>query len=140
LHALRSLTKRTETAANVEAALERVTEASNSAVLAAESITDVVVTGGTYGHDGSTAYVVIGVLMEASGRGIGGALLDHLDAQAPPDWTVADWLRDPRTHPPTRVREPALGLSADRPRDQRARPESVGDEVQKILPETGSVF
>jgi hypothetical protein len=39
--------------------------------------------------------------------------------------------RDPRAGPSPRSREPALGLSADRGRDQRAGPESVGDDRQE---------
>jgi RimJ/RimL family protein N-acetyltransferase len=39
-------------------------------------------TGGEYRRNRCTAYIVIGVLAAASGRGVGGALLDALDQWA----------------------------------------------------------
>lgn len=78
--------ERTETADDLRVALERIAGIPNSVVLVAESDRQLIgyvgATGGAYRRDRHTAYVVIGVLAAASGRGVGGALLEALDGWA----------------------------------------------------------
>jgi RimJ/RimL family protein N-acetyltransferase len=80
--------ERNETVDQVMADLTQRTALTNSAVIVAETGTGLVgyadTIGGTYRRNRATAYLVMGVLASASGRGIGGALLDNVDR-----WAVA---------------------------------------------------
>ena len=80
--------ERTERAEDVVVAIQRVQASPNSALIVADTASGLVgyveATGGTYRRNHATAYIVIGVLEGASGRGVGRGLLAAVER-----WAVA---------------------------------------------------